>query len=308
MLGRRGPPLARFMSTIELLVLGSGPSTSIPSIRCLVSNADCRVCSEAHANPNSKNRRLNPSLFVKYAGLNLLIDCGKTFREGLMRVVPQHEIYPLDAVVLTHGHADACFGLDDLRDVQAKLNPSQLAALPIYCSRRTRQEIEPKFGYLFEPSDPSVKSQLWTAKLQWREFDDMTSFRVCDKVVFNALAVWHGHDYLANGFEFGFEIGRRIVYISDVSRLTEETLGHLRQGVAIDILFLDALHVDFPHGTHMSLNDAKATIQELRPVKTYLVGMGHTFDFNVHQPWLQTWKQSMGIDVEMAYDGLHLVL
>ncbi|KAF0716282.1 Aste57867_2925 [Aphanomyces stellatus] len=294
-------------SKLEMLVLGSGPSTSVPSIRCLLTNPTCTVCPEAQANPASRNRRGNPSLFVKHEGVHILIDCGKTFRESVLRCLPQHNVHPVDAVVLTHGHADACFGLDDLRDVQRKASTStpSLEALPIHCSHRTRAEIEGKFDYLFA-SSPAPTTALWTAKLQWCEFADMDTFVVRDRVSVRALPVWHGRDYIANGFEFGGEIGRRVVYISDVSAIPDETMAYLHAGAAIDVLFIDALHLDQRHGTHMNLPEALAAIRALQPTKTFLVGMGHSFDYAVHQASLR--EMADGIDVEMAYDGLAITL
>ncbi len=46
------------------------------------------------------------------------IDCGKTWRESALRWYRRHGVRHLDAVVLTHEHADATLGLDDLRSLQ----------------------------------------------------------------------------------------------------------------------------------------------------------------------------------------------
>jgi hypothetical protein len=45
----------------------------------------------------------------------ILIDCGKTFYESMIEWFPVYGITHLDGVILTHGHADAVFGIDDLR-------------------------------------------------------------------------------------------------------------------------------------------------------------------------------------------------
>ncbi|ETW05482.1 hypothetical protein H310_03245 [Aphanomyces invadans] len=271
-------------SSIDLYVLGSGPSTSVPSIRCLVTNPNCPVCPEAHANPNSRNRRGNPSLLVKHQGFHILIDCGKTFRESFLRCCVPSEIPPLvDAVVLTHSHADACFGLDDPRDIQRRAPSSGLAVLPVHCSRQTGRDITTQFSYLF-PDHTSTKlpsTVLWTSKLQQVHFNDtgVTSFAIQgSSLTFQALPVWHGADYMA----------------------------HLLDGPPIDVMFLDALHVSQSHPTHMSLPEALQCLERIQPRKAYLVGMGHSIDYSMHQAQLVQRRAACGIDVELAFDGLHI--
>ncbi|CAN0515798.1 unnamed protein product, partial [Ectocarpus sp. 12 AP-2014] len=46
------------------------------------------------------------------------IDTGKTWREGAIRWFPRHGVRGLDGIVLTHDHADAMLGLDDVRSIQ----------------------------------------------------------------------------------------------------------------------------------------------------------------------------------------------
>lgn len=48
----------------------------------------------------------------------VLIDCGKTFREVILNLFPKHGLKEVSALLLTHGHADAILGMDDLRDLQ----------------------------------------------------------------------------------------------------------------------------------------------------------------------------------------------
>ena len=106
----------------------------------------CSVCREAHENPASRNHRGNPSMLVSFRAApdaveqHVLFDCGKTFRSSVCRHFPavgaaavgplafpvtadspwlrQLGVRYLTGVVLTHDHADACFGLDDLRELQ----------------------------------------------------------------------------------------------------------------------------------------------------------------------------------------------
>ena len=49
---------------------------------------------------------------------NVIIDVGKTFREGARRWLLVHGIRSLDAIVLTSQHMDAATGLDDVLGFQ----------------------------------------------------------------------------------------------------------------------------------------------------------------------------------------------
>merc|ERR1712087_299269 len=48
---------------------------------------------------------------------NIQIDMGKTYRESALRWYPRFDVPFVDAVVISHEHADACMGLDELRPV-----------------------------------------------------------------------------------------------------------------------------------------------------------------------------------------------
>ena len=116
----------------------------------------CDVCESAVAGPPHEcpNYRLNPSLLIRYRHVDdatgrvmtktYQIDAGKTFREAALRWYPRFGIACLDALILTHEHADACFGLDDIRGFQV----GAPGALPVYCAQRDLDSLERRFDYL----------------------------------------------------------------------------------------------------------------------------------------------------------------
>ena len=82
---------------------------------------------------HNKDYRNNPSLLISIDApttptatgqsspperYNIIIDVGKTFREGAIRWLPKYHIPTIDAIVLTHQHMDAVGGLDDVRGFQ----------------------------------------------------------------------------------------------------------------------------------------------------------------------------------------------
>ncbi|KAJ2418201.1 hypothetical protein GGF47_005088, partial [Coemansia sp. RSA 2524] len=97
----------------------------------------------------AKNRRRNTSLLVCVdhpdgRQRNILIDCGKTFYDSAVDVFVKHDIKTIDAVLLTHGHADAMLGLDDLR----QWTSSQNTSIPVYCDRSALETVAGAFPYL----------------------------------------------------------------------------------------------------------------------------------------------------------------
>ena len=85
------------------------------------------------------------------------VDAGKTMREQCMRLLPRHGIRNLDALLITHAHADAIHGLDDIRDFQQQgTRHLALPPLPVYVTNTTFSDIRQRFGYLV----PGAGSQL----------------------------------------------------------------------------------------------------------------------------------------------------
>jgi phosphoribosyl 1,2-cyclic phosphate phosphodiesterase len=92
----------------------------------------------------------------------------------------------------------------------------------------------------------------------------------------------------------GFRVGA-MAYCTDVSKVPDASLKFLEN---LDVLVLDALRYE-PHPTHMSLSEALALIESLRPGHTYLTHLSHSFD---HGPTQATLPPR----VSLAYDGLQI--
>jgi ribonuclease BN (tRNA processing enzyme) len=87
---------------MRVTFLGTGTSHGIPMIGC-----DCPVC----RSDNPHNKRLRPSVYIENGDQRLLIDATPDFRTQALRA----NIRRVDAVLMTHTHADHMLGLDDLR-------------------------------------------------------------------------------------------------------------------------------------------------------------------------------------------------
>ncbi|HLK59018.1 MAG TPA: MBL fold metallo-hydrolase, partial [Chthonomonadaceae bacterium] len=100
---------------MEIVVLGSGTSHGVPMIGCT-----CDVCLSA----NPKNKRFRPSILVRYEGKAILVDTTPELRLQSLAV----GLNRVDAVLITHTHADHIMGLDDMR----RFNDLADTEIPVY--------------------------------------------------------------------------------------------------------------------------------------------------------------------------------
>eukprot|EP01063_Lacrimia_lanifica_P024497 TRINITY_DN32394_c0_g1_i1.p1 TRINITY_DN32394_c0_g1~~TRINITY_DN32394_c0_g1_i1.p1 ORF type:complete len:340 (+),score=69.61 TRINITY_DN32394_c0_g1_i1:65-1084(+) len=303
---------------VDVVFLGTGSSVSVPSLTCLLGDNPCKVCQGAAE--GDRNQRRNPSLLLKVPGehgqrgSNVLVDCGKTFRDGAVTFFRKHGVRYIDSVVLTHAHADAIMGLDDIRDVQECLQrgdpatgtPHKMKTTHVYTDPFCQSVLRGMLPYLFPQPVKDGEAPRFTSTINWHTFDSPAPLSIHGlKVV--PLKVEHGKGYVTYGFQF--ETPKyRFVYLSDLSSIPEATDALLSDGRRIDILVIDSLFKTRPHPTHFNFPTALETVKRYRPVKTYLTGMSHDFDYYTFNTELRALRDTDGVDIEMPYDGLHLRL
>ncbi len=117
---------------MNILFLGSGTSTGIPSLCC-----DCDVCQSG----DPKNKRLRSSILVHENGRHLLIDTSTDLRQQCL----VHGISYINYVLYTHHHADHVHGIDELRS----FNHFNNTVIPCYGNKSTISAIRTKFDYIF---------------------------------------------------------------------------------------------------------------------------------------------------------------
>ncbi|CAG9573978.1 conserved hypothetical protein [Leishmania major strain Friedlin] len=119
---------------------------------------------------------------------HILIDCGKTFRDAYFKVMIRCSIRTVDTLLLTHGHADAVAGLDDLRDLQTMHMVSTGdwvidSFVPTYLSPSTLKTLEKSVDYIIRNSvksghamsTPSEHAAQLAERLQQREAQVMAN-------------------------------------------------------------------------------------------------------------------------------------
>ncbi|KAK4399386.1 putative hydrolase [Sesamum angolense] len=299
-----------------LIFLGTGCSSALPNLMCLIQPSDppCHVCSQSLSLPpdQNPNYRCNTSLLIDYYSAEgkhkyILIDVGKTFWEQVFRWFTFYKIPRIDSVILTHEHADAVLGLDDIRTVQPFSPTNDIDPTPIYLTQDAMKSIAVKFPYLVQKNLKPGQEIRRVAQLDWKIIEnDCTKPFVASGLEFVPLPVMHGEDYVCLGFLFGERY--KVAYISDISRFPPTTESYISKdgGQQLDLLILDTLYKKGSHNTHFCFPQSLDAVKRICPKRALFVGMTHEFDHHRDNEFLEDWSKREGIPVQLAYDGLRL--
>jgi phosphoribosyl 1,2-cyclic phosphate phosphodiesterase len=249
---------------MKITVLGTGTSQGVPVIAC-----NCQVCQSA----DPRDNRLRCSILVEAGGTSLLVDAGPDFRQQMLR----YRVTDLDAVLLTHEHADHIFGLDDIRS----FNWVRKAPMDIWCEKRVADNLKTIFNYAFaEIKYPG------TPQMELIDVDG-APFRVKDIEVI-PVRLFH-HKLPVFGFRFG-----KFAYLTDFNRIEPDELAKL---AGIEVLIICALRKR-SHISHLNLSEALSLVEQIAPKKTFLTHMSHEMGFHAEL------MQELPDGVEPAFDGL----
>ncbi|KAL4368939.1 hypothetical protein GQ457_05G027170 [Hibiscus cannabinus] len=299
-----------------LIFLGTGCSSAVPNVRCLIQPSDppCPVCSQSLSIPPDRNPnyRCNTSLLIDYCSVEgihnyIIIDVGKTFREQVLRWFTFHKIPRIDSIILTHEHADAILGLDDIRAVQPHSPTNNIDPTAIYLTQYAMDSVAQKFPYLVQKKLREGQEVRRVAQLDWKIIEEHYDKPfVASGLKFFPLPVMHGEDYLCLGYLFGEKC--KVAYISDVSRFPSNTEYVISKNGAgqLDILILDCLYKTGSFNVHLCLPQTLEALKRICPKRALLIGMTHEFDHHKDNEFLREWSEREGINVQLACDGLRV--
>ena len=275
---------------LELLFLGTGTSAGVPMIGC-----GCDVC-RSH---DPRDNRTRPSVLIRYplpggsqsdapadqpeppgrCVCQYLIDTAPDLRTQMIR----HDIKHLDGVLYTHTHADHVYGIDDLR----RFNAVMQRPLAVYAERSAHEVLRSMFSYIFEPHKHANGDKTFVPILLPELIDAGMPLEL-NGARWTPLRLLHGRrailgfrvDYRAAGFVDGGADGggdggsggvSSLAYCTDVSSIPPETYPLLE---GLDVLVIDALRY-LHHPTHMTVDRALETIEQVKPRRAYLTHIAH---------------------------------
>lgn len=244
------------MSTV-VTILGCGSSSGVP--RPALGWGAC--------DPNNpKNRRRRCSILIERQSergiTRVLIDTSPDLREQLIDANVDH----LDAVFLTHEHADQTHGIDDLRSVVMH----QRSRIPVYLNESTGKDILSRFAYCFVQAPGSD----YPAILEHRPIEAGETREIAGKggpLTLTAFWVEHGN-IPALGYRFA-----DVAYTPDLNDIPDESVPALKN---LDLWIIDGLRYA-PHPTHMHVDLALSWIARMKPRRAIITNMHTDIDYEV---------------------------
>lgn len=251
---------------IDVLFLGSGTSAGIPMIGC-----KCRVCRST----DPRDKRMRASVIISYGKTKVLIDVTPELRLQCVA----NDVDWIDAVVMTHAHADHLMGMDDLR----RFNSIRQGPLDVWMDAETAIGVRNCFGYCFrENVDPrTFRPQLVERRIEGE-------FEIGGKT-WTPISLIHGGAPI-----LGFRVGD-VAYCTDASEIPDESWPLLE---GLDLLVLDALQ-PMKHPTHFTIDEALAVVDRVKPRQTCFTHMSHGVMHAEIDPTLPA-------NVRLSYDGLRV--
>jgi phosphoribosyl 1,2-cyclic phosphate phosphodiesterase len=210
----------------------------------------------------------------------VLIDTGPDFRDQAL----SFGITQLDAVFITHQHADHVMGLDDIR----RFTWMRTEPLLVRAHEDTVTRLRALYPYISEQHTRGTAVPR-ARFIPWNQPVTIGPFTLKPFGVPHTSLPCYGIRICTEGLDVG--------YVPDCSGLPSSARDAL---AGVDVLILNALRIE-PHPAHLSLQQSLDLIAELSPPRAYLTHMGCPIDYDQVSPTLPD-------AVHLAYDGLELGL
>lgn len=220
---------------MQFSFLGSSDSAGIP-----VHNCPCEVCKNHR---ELKIQNLSTCAYIKIDDSIILLDA------GIEDISTRFDGNKIEAVVLTHFHADHCLGLLKLRHSNDKIN-------------------------CFHPKDENGFSDLFKHKhsICYNKIKQFETIKIKD-ISFTSIPLKHSKNTFGYLIEYK---NRTIAYLTDCWGICDESLELLKQK-DIDYAFIDACYDERKvEGNHLNYLQASEVLDKIGVKEGYLMHISHT--------------------------------
>jgi phosphoribosyl 1,2-cyclic phosphate phosphodiesterase len=254
-------------NTGQAVILGSGTSNGVPMLGMEYPPGYLE---------NPKNWRTRSSIILLGPEGNVLVDCAPELRLQMAR----ERLTRVDAVIITHTHADHIMGMDDLRSICIRTRKP----MPVYADPSSQADIRRVFPYAFWDVVP--------AGLEVPRFEMFApgqSLSLCGMEI-QILRVMHGPKTQVLALRVN-----DFAYVTDVNFIPAEEMARLR---GLDTLILDAVRYK-PHPNHYHFEQAMEVAREIGARQTYFTHLSSDYDHDKT-------SAEMPANIQLAWDGLRI--
>jgi phosphoribosyl 1,2-cyclic phosphate phosphodiesterase len=263
---------------------------------------------------------MRSSLYIEGAGgERVIIDTGPEFRLQALRA----GITRLDAVFLTHAHADHVHGLDDVRAL------SYEQEIPVYGDPHTLEELKERFSYVFKDTQqgggkPRIQLQAVSKPvcvgnltltplpvkhgtldiLGWKISEDFFPAGTGPEPGSTGSAAYDAPCGNSDDATFNSSFA---VYLTDTSEIPPSTMA-LAAGP--EALIIGALRMR-PHQTHFNFPQALSAGLAMGARRVYLTHICHDYSHRDIEAYCRNFGEEQGaasVFLGPAYDGMEISL
>ena len=269
--------------------LGTGTSAGIPFLHC-----SCKNC-VAIAKDKSKHKMRMSAIIYLEDGHNILIDCGTDIRRELLCAKVDH----IDAIIMTHAHADHLHGLHDLR----RFSIAQKEEIPLYCDKDVCRNLNLK--YYNDVTDESAYDNMHSSSDNTLNNEQSSNVQQSEKIKkyfdVHELDATKSQEFVLFGLKFttipimhgklpiiGYKFDN-FVYITDAKTISNESY-QIIKSTKVTVYIINTLNED-EHPTHFTFEQTLQSISIVQPEIAYLIHPSHKSTHEEIGEWFKVHQQ-----------------